>query len=41
MYKHMEDGKIFLATPESNFAYKPIEGGHSNGDELDQKINPE
>jgi 6-phosphofructokinase 1 len=41
MYKHMEDGKIFLAAPESNFAHKPLEDSHTNGEELDNRINRE
>lgn len=41
MYKHMEDGNIFLATSESNLAYKPIDNNIPNGDEIDQKISPE
>ena len=41
MYKHMEDGNIFLASSESNLAYKPFDDGLLNGDEIDQKISPE
>ena len=41
MYKHMEDGNIFLAASESNVAHKPIDNNLPNGDEIDQKISPE
>ena len=41
LYKHMEDGNIFLATSESNVAHKPLDKTFVNGEELDQKISPE
>jgi 6-phosphofructokinase 1 len=41
LYKHVEDGNIFLATSESNLAHKSIGNTLFNGDEIDQKISPE
>jgi 6-phosphofructokinase 1 len=41
MYKHMEDGNIFLASSESNVPYRPLDEGLPNGDEIDQKISRE
>ena len=41
LYKHVEDGNIFLASSESNAAHKTLNDGLPNGDEIDQKISPE
>ena len=41
LYKHMEDGNIFLASSESNVPYRPLDEGLPNGDEIDQKISRE
>jgi 6-phosphofructokinase len=41
LYKHVEDGNIFLVSSESNIAYKPLNNGLPNGDEIDQKISRE
>jgi 6-phosphofructokinase 1 len=42
LYKHLENGHILLASPETNTAHRPIAGMENNTNDLvDQKINPE
>jgi 6-phosphofructokinase 1 len=41
LYKHVEDGNIFLASSESNVPYRTLNEGFPNGDEIDQKISRE
>ena len=41
LYKHVEDGNIFLASSESNVPHRTLNEGFPNGDEIDQKISRE
>ncbi|MCJ7552558.1 MAG: 6-phosphofructokinase [Ignavibacteriaceae bacterium] len=41
LYKHVEDGNIFLHSADSNVAHKSLSTSISDGDEIDQKISPE
>ncbi len=41
LYKHVEDGNIFLHSSDSNVAHKLLSTSISDGDKIDQKISPE
>jgi 6-phosphofructokinase 1 len=43
LYKHVQDGNIFLYTAESNIAHKVLSSSSlsNNGDKIEEKISPE